>query len=104
MADIVVRDALPVSQSQRQERLSALQRLDLDLLVYARDQRLVGQVEIQAHDVVHLHDEKGVVRQFESLGSVRLLAVFIAIESALQYTYLLNIFNAMMKRSFGLLL
>ena len=42
---------------ERQNRLRAIQRLDLALFVYAQHDRAIGRIQVQAHDVPHFLDE-----------------------------------------------
>ena len=46
MTDVVVRDALDVAESHWQQRLRALQRLTLTLLVNAQHQRVLRRIQI----------------------------------------------------------
>src|SRR5215471_14545571 len=48
--------------------------LNLALLVHAEDQRVIGRVQVEPHDVAHFLDEQRVGRQFEGLGAMRLQA------------------------------
>ncbi len=72
VADVVMRHALHVAQSHGQQRLSAVQGLDLRLLVDAEHHRLVRRVQVQADDVPDLLDQEGVGGEFERLLPVRL--------------------------------
>jgi hypothetical protein len=45
--DVVVGDAFDVADAQRQQRLRAVEGLDLALLVDAQDDRVVGRVQVQ---------------------------------------------------------
>jgi hypothetical protein len=74
MADEVVGDPLDVAETQRQQRLGALQRLDLAFLVDTQDQRLVGRVEIQSDDVAQLLDEERIGGQLEAVAAMGLEA------------------------------
>ena len=74
MANIVVGDPLDVAETQRQQRLGALQRLDLTFLVDTQDQRLVGRVEIQSDDVAQLLDEERIGGQLEAVAAMGLEA------------------------------
>ena len=60
VADVAVRDAFDVTQSEGQEGLGALQGLDLALLVNAQDHGMVGRIKVEADDVADLFDEEGV--------------------------------------------
>jgi hypothetical protein len=68
---IVVRDALHVPQSQRQHWLRALQGLHLTLLIHAKNQGIIGRVQIKPYHGTQLLDEQRIVGEFEALGSVR---------------------------------
>src|SRR5580700_1248105 len=57
---------------QRQYRSSAVQRLDLGLLVNAQHDRGIGWVQVEPHDVADLLDEQRVWRELEALALVRL--------------------------------
>ena len=57
------------------DRLRAVQRLDLALLVHAQHQRLVRRVQVQADHVAQLLDELLVAAELEGLGQVGLEAV-----------------------------
>lgn len=58
VADVVMGDVLHVAQAHRQQRLGAVQCLDLRLLVNAEHHRLVGRVQLQAHDACDLLDKE----------------------------------------------
>jgi hypothetical protein len=74
VTDIVVRAPLDLPGAHRQQRLTAVQSLDLRLLVHTQHQRLVRRVQIQSHDVPDLVDEQRIGRQLERLASMRLQA------------------------------
>ena len=58
----------------RQDRLAAVQRLDLALFVDTEHQRAVRRREIEAYDVADLVHEQRIARQLEGLRAVRLHA------------------------------
>src|SRR5437879_11474314 len=72
MAYVVVRPALDLPRAHRQQGLSAIERLDLRLLIHAQDQSLGWRVQIQSHDVAHLFHEQRVGRELKGLGPMRL--------------------------------
>ena len=74
MTDVVVRPALGHARHHRQDRLLAVERLDLAFLVDAKDKRPVGRREVKADDIAHLVDEQRIARQLEGLAAVRLQA------------------------------
>lgn len=72
VTDVAVGHSLDVAQSQRQEWLGPVKRLDLALLIDAQDQSLIRWVEIQTDDVSDLLDEEGIRGELEVLLPVRL--------------------------------
>src|SRR5262249_60194044 len=74
VAGVIVRPALDLAGLHRQQRLRALKRLDLRLFVDTEDRRMRGRVEIEADNVAHFLDQLRVVRQLESLASMRVIA------------------------------
>jgi hypothetical protein len=69
VALVVVRAAL---RHARQQRLAAIERLNLGLLVDAQHQRALRRVQVQADDVSHLLDEQRVLGELPVLDAVRL--------------------------------
>jgi hypothetical protein len=67
MPDVVVCDAFDVAKPERQQRLRAIEGLDLALLIDAQNDRVVGWVEVEPDDVAHLLDEQGIRRDLEML-------------------------------------
>ena len=65
MADVVVGDTFDVAQTHRQQRLGAIESLDLRFLVNAKHNCLIGRVEVEADDVSYLLDEEGIVGELE---------------------------------------
>ena len=55
----------------RQPRLSAVQRLDLALLIDRQHQAVRRRIDVQAHDVVHPGGELRITAEFEDLQPVR---------------------------------
>ena len=74
VAVIIMRATLRLAGPQRQDRLAAVQRLNLALLVDTQDNRtgLLGRIEIEPHDVAHLLDEERIARELEVLLQMRL--------------------------------
>ena len=70
---VVVRAALGDARHHRQDRLFAVEGLDLALLVDAENQCPVGWRQVEADDI----DERRIVRHLESLAAVRLQAAHI---------------------------
>src|SRR3982074_3989887 len=63
---------LGLARPHGQDRLRAIERLDLTFLVSAQDQRSFWWVEIEADNVTHLLDQLRISRQLERLSSMRL--------------------------------
>ena len=57
MALVIVGAPLDLAGAHRQQRLGAVERLDLALLVDAQHQRALRRIEVEADDVAHLLDE-----------------------------------------------
>src|SRR5215831_21214345 len=57
-----------------QQRLGAIQGLNLRLLIGAEHECALRRIQIQAHDVPHLFHEERVLRELEGLGPMRLQA------------------------------
>ena len=72
MTDVGMGPALRHARHHRQDRLLAVERLDLALLVDAEHQRAVGRRQVEPDDVAHLVDEQRIARQLERLRAMRL--------------------------------
>ena len=72
MSHVVMGTSLRYPRSQRQDRLCAIQRLDLALLVNAQHQGLGRRVQVKPDDIAHLVDKQRVRGELEGLGSMRL--------------------------------
>jgi hypothetical protein len=72
---IVVRHPRRQARSQRKDRLSSVQRLNLGLLVDTDHQGLFRRVEVEPDDVGQLLFEGGIVAELEARGAVRLQLV-----------------------------
>jgi hypothetical protein len=57
MALVVVRAAFQLPRTHGQHRLCAIQCLDLALFIHAEDQRVIGWVHVEAHNIPHFLDE-----------------------------------------------
>jgi len=71
---VVVRPPFGDARHHRQDRLFAVQGLDLAFLVEAENKRPVGRREVKADDIAHLVDEQRITRQLEGLATVWLQA------------------------------
>ena len=67
MAHIVVGAPFDLAGPHGQQRLCAIQRLNLRLFIGAQDQRAVGGIQVEAHDISHLLHEHRVLRELEGL-------------------------------------
>src|SRR6516164_8278116 len=72
VALVVMAASLDLPRAHRQQRLSAVERLDLRLFIDAQHQGAVGRVEVEPDDVAHLVDKQRVSRQLEGFYAVRL--------------------------------
>ena len=72
MADIVVGDALNITQAHGQHRLGAVQSLNLTFFIHAKYQGMIGRIQVKADDVPYLLDEERIGGKFEATSSVRL--------------------------------
>ena len=74
MPHIAVRATFGYARHHRQDRLLAIECLDLALLIDAEDEGSVWRGKVKADDIAYLVDEQRVVRQLERLATVRLQA------------------------------
>ena len=72
MAHVVVSPSLGLAEVHRQDRLRALQRLDLRLLVHREDHGIRRRSHVQAHHVPDLLHELRIRRELETLRTMRL--------------------------------
>lgn len=59
-------------RAQRQDRLAALQGLNLALLVHAQDERVLRRADVQPDDIAHLVHKLGIGRELNGFSAVRL--------------------------------
>src|SRR6516164_7264166 len=72
MAQVAVRTTFGYARRHWQDRLLAIECLDLALLIDAEDEGAVGRRQVKADNITHLVDEQRIVRQLERLAAVRL--------------------------------
>jgi hypothetical protein len=72
---VVVGHRAGASLLHRQARLSAIERLDLALLIDRENDGMVRRIDVEADDVAQLGDELRIVGQFELTHPVRLQAM-----------------------------
>jgi len=72
VALVVGSAALGLAGTHRQQRLTAVECLDLGLLINAQDQRPVRRVQIQTHDVSDFFNKQRVFRKLKTLDAMRL--------------------------------
>jgi len=70
----IVRHRLDVVEPHQQQRLDAPKCLDLTLFIHAQHHGIIGRVEAEPDDVVHLLLEERVVGEIEVASAVRLHA------------------------------
>jgi len=68
---VIMGHALDIAEAQRQQRLGALQRLHLALLINAQHQGIVRRIQVQPDYIAHLLDEEGIGGQLEAFAAVR---------------------------------
>jgi hypothetical protein len=71
---VVMRAPLHLAGPHRQQRLCAIERLDLRFLVDAEDRRMFRRIQIQPHDVPHFLHEQRILGQCEGFAPMRLQA------------------------------
>src|SRR6266498_4544269 len=74
MPHVAVRATFGYARHHRQDRLLAIECLDLALLIDAEDKGSVGRGKVKADDIAYLVDEQRIVRQLERLATMRLQA------------------------------
>jgi len=72
VAFVVMGVSLGLAWAHRQQRLRAIQRLDLAFLVDTQHQSTLGRIEVEADNVSYLLDELGICRKLEGLAAMRL--------------------------------
>src|SRR5206468_5665021 len=72
VAYVIVRPPFDLAGAHRQQRLRAIERLDLRFFIAAEHQRPIGRIQIQADDVADLLDEQRILRELERLRAMRL--------------------------------
>ena len=65
MPFIVMGHGGPAPLLEWESGLGAIQRLDLTLLIYAEDERMVGGIQIQPHHVMKFLEEQGILAELE---------------------------------------
>ena len=72
VADVVMRPSFGLTQVHRQDRLRALQRLNLRLLVDGKDGGVVRRVHVETDHIAHLLNQLRIRRELESPREMRL--------------------------------
>ena len=72
--NVVVCAAFGLPGTHRQQRLRALQRLNLRFFVDAQDNGMLRRIQMQPDDVTHLVDEERIFGELERLAAMRLKA------------------------------
>src|SRR5437867_7008284 len=68
---VVMRPPFDLAGLQRQDRLRAIQRLNLGLLVHAQHDRAIRRIQVEPDDVPPLLDQERARRQLDALAAVR---------------------------------
>ncbi len=74
MPHVAVRATFGYARHHWQDRLLAIECLDLALLIDAEDEGSIGRGKVKTDDIAYLVDEQWIVRQLERLATVRLQA------------------------------
>ena len=72
MALVIVRASLQLARLHRQQRLRAVECLNLALLIDAQHQGVIRWIHIKTHDIAYLFDQLRIWRQLERIGAMRL--------------------------------
>src|SRR5579875_3082572 len=75
VALVIVRHGLAAALLQRQTRLSAVERLNLALLIDRKHQRMLGGIEIQTNNGFQLLGKMGIVADLKGVDAMRLQPV-----------------------------
>ena len=67
MPDVVVGDSFDIAKPHGQDRLGAIQRLNLALLIDRQHHGVVGRVEVETDHIAHLFDEEWIGGELELL-------------------------------------
>jgi len=67
VTDVVMGAPLDLARTHRQRRLCAVEGLDAGLLVDAEDDRMVGWVHVEPHDIADLLHKHRIFGQFERI-------------------------------------
>ena len=71
---IIMSHSFHITQSQRQHRLGAFQRLNSALLIYAQNHSIFRGIQIQPYNIPYFFYKKWIVRKLEMFLSMRLQA------------------------------
>ena len=74
MSHVAVRTTFRYARHHWQDRLLAIESLNLAFLIDAENKRPVRRRKVKTNDIAHLVDEQRVGRQLERLAAVRLQA------------------------------
>src|SRR2546427_8068475 len=74
MARVVVSAAFHLARAHWQQRLRAIQGLDLRLLIGTQHEGAVRRIQVEADNIAHLLHEEWVLRVLEGFGPMRLQA------------------------------
>ncbi len=62
---VVVAAAFNLTGAHRQQRLCPVQGLNLRLLIYTQDQRSIGRIQVEPHDVAYFVNEQRIFGKLE---------------------------------------
>src|SRR5262252_4448175 len=68
---VIVRPTLGLSRTHGQNRLRAIQGLDLRFLIHTQHQRFIRRIQVKPYHVADLIDKQRVFRKLEGLSAMR---------------------------------
>ena len=74
MSFVIMGAAFDLARTHGQQRLRAVERLNLRLFIHTENQGTVGRVEVEPDNVADLVDKQRIGRQLEGFDAVRLLS------------------------------
>ncbi len=72
MPGVIMGATFDLSGTHRQERLAAIERLDLAFLINAKHDRVLGGCDVKSDHIAHFLDEQRIGRKLECLRAMRL--------------------------------
>src|SRR5947209_4226190 len=70
IARVIMSPAFGLTGAHGQNRLRAIQRLNLRFLVHTQNQSFIRRIKVKPHHIADLLDKQGILRKFKSLAAV----------------------------------